>query len=204
MGFRSLIGGLGTNLVLLHHEWSVTPSEVFEVVRCVTWAWYPPFIAAGIRVPVCDPAGGVYKAHMRLSFYNRNALGTHFGGSLYSMCDPFYALILVEQLGRGYEVWDKAAAIEFLRPGRGKVSAIFEIPPEKVEEIRSAAESGDVVEPVFVAEVTDEYGSVVARVTKTIHVEEEDAAGVVGRVGLGLRPLVPEVRVERRCGCYGH
>ena len=134
--------------------------------------WYPPFIAAGIRVPVCDPAGGVYKAQMRLSFYNRNALGTHFGGSLYSMCDPFYALILVEQLGRGYEVWDKAAGIDFLRPGRGKVSATFEIPPEKVEEIRSAAESGDVVEPVFIAEVTDEAGSVVARVTKTIHVKK--------------------------------
>lgn len=136
---------------------------------------YPPYVAAGIRVPVCDPAGGVYKAHMRLRFYNRNALGSHFGGSLYAMCDPFFALILVEQLGPGFEVWDKSAAIEFLKPGRGKVSATFEITPSKVAEIRESAASGEAVEPVFTVEVTDESDSVVARVTKTIHVKQKRA-----------------------------
>lgn len=133
--------------------------------------FYPPYVAAGIRVPVCDPEGGVYKAQMRLSFYNRNALGTHFGGSLYAMCDPFYALILIEQLGHEYEVWDKRAEIEFLKPGRGRVSAIFEITPEEVERIRAAAERGETVEPVFVAEVKDESDMAIARVTKTIHVK---------------------------------
>jgi hypothetical protein len=88
------------------------------------------------------------------------------------MCDPFFALILVEQLGHDFEVWDKSAAIEFLRPGRGKVLATFEIPSSEVAEIREAATSGKAVEPVFVAEVTDESSSVVARVTKTIHVKK--------------------------------
>lgn len=134
--------------------------------------WYPPYVAAGIRVPICDPAGGVYKAEMSLAFYNRNALGTHFGGSLYAMCDPFYALILMEQLGRDYAVWDKSAQIEFVRPGRGRVTATFQISPERVAEIREAAEVGGMVEPVFTAEVTDESDSVVARVTKTVHVRK--------------------------------
>lgn len=109
---------------------------------------------------------------MRLSFYNRNAVGTHFGGSLYAMCDPFYALILIEQLGRGYEVWDKSAEIEFRRPGRGRVSAVFEITPERVATIREAADEGRTVEPVFVAEVKDASDEVVARVTKTLHVRK--------------------------------
>ena len=135
--------------------------------------FYPPFVAAGIRVPVCDPEGGVYQAHMRLSFYNRNALGTHFGGSLYAMCDPFFALILVEQLGPGYGVWDRSAEIEFLRPGRGRVSATFEIDASQVAEIRQDADEGHVVEPVFVAEVKDEADQLVARVTKVIHVRKK-------------------------------
>lgn len=135
--------------------------------------FYPPFVAAGIRVPVCDPEGGVYQAHMRLSFYNRNALGTHFGGSLYAMCDPVFALILVEQLGRGYEVWDKSAEIEFLRPGRGRVSATFEIGESEVAKIRQDADRGEAVEPVLVAEVKDQSDNVVARVTKTIHVKKK-------------------------------
>lgn len=133
---------------------------------------FPPFLAAGIRVPVSDPRGGIYRAEMRLRFYNRNALGTHFGGSLYAMCDPFFALILIEQLGREYEVWDKSAQIEFQRPGRGLVEATFAIGEMEVAEIREAADRGDPAEPVFVAEVTDQSGAIVARVTKTIHVRK--------------------------------
>jgi acyl-coenzyme A thioesterase PaaI-like protein len=110
---------------------------------------------------------------MKLSFYNRNALGTHFGGSLYAMCDPFFALILIDQLGPEYAVWDKSSTIEFRRPGRGTVSASFEIPPEQVAEIQAAADAGEVVEPVFEVDLTDESGAVVARVTKTIHVSHK-------------------------------
>ena len=31
-----------------------------------------------------------------------NYVGTQFGGSLYSMVDPFYRLMLMENLGRDY------------------------------------------------------------------------------------------------------
>lgn len=108
---------------------------------------------------------------MKLAPYNRNAFGTHFGGSLYSMCDPFFALILIEQLGPGYAVWDKASTIDFLQPGRGTVSATFQIPHEQVAAIKRSVDGGQVVEPVFEVGVVDESGAVVARVTKTIHVK---------------------------------
>jgi hypothetical protein len=86
------------------------------------------------------------------------------------MCDPFFAIILVRALGRGYVVWDRAATIEFLRPGRGTVRATFHVPPAEVERIRERADAGEKVEPEFVVEVVGEDGAPVARVGKKLHV----------------------------------
>jgi hypothetical protein len=85
-------------------------------------------------------------------------------------------LILVEALGRQYVVWDKAAAIRFRRPGKGTVRATFHIPQEKVDEIRAAADRDGKTEPVFVVNVLDEQGEVVAEVEKRIYVRRKDAA----------------------------
>ena len=131
---------------------------------------YPPFLGAGIRIRRAGPGKRGFDVRMKLSALNRNVLGSHFGGSLYAMCDPFFALILIEQLGPGYVVWDKAAVIRFVRPGRGTVRATFEIPPERVEEIRRAADAAGTVEPAFAARVVDERGETVAEVDKTLYV----------------------------------
>ena len=79
---------------------------------------YPPYLGAGIRVRAAADLR-TFEVRMKLGRFNRNYVGTQFGGSLYSMCDPFFMLILAEALGRGYIVWDKAATIRFRRPGRG-------------------------------------------------------------------------------------
>jgi acyl-coenzyme A thioesterase PaaI-like protein len=131
-------------------------------------SFYPPYLGAGIRVRRL-PDG--YESRMTLRPYNRNYFGTHFGGSLYSMCDPFFVLALVERLGPGYTVWDKAADIRFLRPGKGTVRARFEIPPARVEEIRAGVEASGRLEPRFEAEVVDAAGNVVARVEKLLSVK---------------------------------
>jgi Domain of unknown function (DUF4442) len=83
---------------------------------------YPPYIGAGVRVKT-SPDLRTFEVRMRLRWWNRNVEGTHFGGSLYSMCDPFFMMILIEALGGGYVVWDKSATIRFRRPrrrGRGR------------------------------------------------------------------------------------
>ena len=135
---------------------------------------YPPYLGAGVRVRVSDDLR-TFETRMRLSLWNRNYVGTHFGGSLYTMCDPFFMLILVEALGRQYVVWDKAAAIRFRRPGKGTVRATFHIPQERVDEIRAAADRDGKTEPVFQVEVLDEQGEVVAEVEKRIYVRRKDA-----------------------------
>jgi acyl-coenzyme A thioesterase PaaI-like protein len=135
---------------------------------------YPPYLGAGVRVKVSADLR-TFEARMKLRWWNRNYVGTHFGGSLYTMCDPFFMLILLEALGSGYVVWDKSATIRFRRPGRGRVAATFHIPEERIAEIRAAADAGGKVEPVFQADVRDEKGEVVAEVEKLLYVRRKDA-----------------------------
>jgi hypothetical protein len=134
---------------------------------------YAPYLGAGVRVThIADDFLTVH-VEMPLRFYNRNYVGTHFGGSLYSMCDPFYMLMLINILGPEYIVWDKSAAIRFKRPGKGTVKAVFEIPAERVAEIKAAADSMGKVEPQFQVLVMDEEGQIVAEIDKLLYVRRK-------------------------------
>jgi hypothetical protein len=107
---------------------------------------------------------------MKLQFWNRNYVGTHFGGSLYSMTDPFYMLMLIHNLGPDYVVWDKAATIRFRKPGRGTVRAEFRLCESQVQEIRDKLKTQDKLELVFTFEVKDVDGVIIAEVEKVIYV----------------------------------
>ena len=135
---------------------------------------YPPYLGAGVRVRASNDLR-TFEVTMKLRWWNRNYVGTHFGGSLYTMCDPFFMLILYEALGRGYVVWDKAATVRFRRRGTGTVRATFHIPGERIDESRAAADADGKVEPVFLAEVRDERGHLVAEVEKLLYVRRKDA-----------------------------
>jgi acyl-coenzyme A thioesterase PaaI-like protein len=134
---------------------------------------YPPYLGAGVRVTRATPDFRLVEVEMRLWPWNRNYVGTHFGGSLFSMADPFFMIMLIEQLGPGYTVWDKTGTIRFRRPGRGTVRARFEIPPERLEEIRRAADAGGKVEPTFSVSILDAQGEVVAEVEKLLSVRRK-------------------------------
>ncbi len=110
---------------------------------------------------------------MPLRWYNRNAVRTHFGGSLYSMVDPHLMLMLMGILGRDYIVWDKAAHIEFVRPGKGRVSARLEISNEKLDEIKVILENKRKVTPTFHVEVLDSDAKIVAKIKKTLYIRKK-------------------------------
>ena len=134
---------------------------------------YPPYLGAGVRVTHIATDFRRIEVEMPLRFYNRNYVGTHFGGSLYSMVDPFYMLMLINILGPGYIVWDKAANIRFKKPGKGVMKATFELTEEKIAEIRAAAETHPKVEPLFQVLVKDEEGNVVAEVDKLLYIRKK-------------------------------
>jgi len=103
---------------------------------------YPPYIGAGIKVKKVSPGFKEIGVQMKLRWYNRNYVKTHFGGSLYAMADPFYMLMLIQILGKEYIVWDRSAGIEFLKPGRGTVTAVFKISDAQIEEIVARTADG--------------------------------------------------------------
>jgi acyl-coenzyme A thioesterase PaaI-like protein len=133
--------------------------------------FYPPLLGAGIRSHTIDELT-IY-VEMKLTALNRNIVGVHFGGSLYAMCDPWFMLIMMRALGPEYIVWDKAASIKFVSPGRGTVKGIFQIPQERVNEIRAVADRGEKIEPTFSVDVLGEQGQVVAHVEKLLYVRKK-------------------------------
>lgn len=133
---------------------------------------WPPFLGAGIQVRRLGPDWKEIDVEMKLRWWNRNYVGTHYGGSLYSMTDPFFMLMLIENLGKDYLVWDKSASIRFKKPGRGTVSASFRLSDPQIREIKQALNSEEKIERAFAVE--DESGNVIAEVEKLLHVRKKD------------------------------
>lgn len=135
--------------------------------------FYPPFLGAGIRIARMSEDLREIDVEMKLHWWNRNYVRTHYGGSLYSMADPFYMVMLIENLGRGYIVWDKAASIRFRKPGKGTVRAEFRLTQEQIDSLRAQADSQGKIEPTFNVQVLDESGEVVAEVEKLLHIRRK-------------------------------
>jgi acyl-coenzyme A thioesterase PaaI-like protein len=136
--------------------------------------FYPPFLGAGVKIKMISEKDLSLRVSMPLKVTNKNYVGVHFGGSLYSMTDPFFMLILMNKIGKDYIVWDKKASIQFKRPGKGTVSAFFEITQDKVEEIKEAVDRHGKWEPEFSVDIKNEDDQVVASVIKTLWVKKKN------------------------------
>ncbi len=134
---------------------------------------WPPFLGAGIRVKHIAPDFREVVVSMKLRWYNRNYVGTHFGGSLAAMTDPFYMLMLIHILGSEYIVWDKTSTIDFIAPGRGTVTARFILQDDQIEEIKNRTIDGDPYYPEFSVDIVNELGEVVATVAKRLYVRKK-------------------------------
>ena len=134
---------------------------------------WPPFLFAGIHVAAIGDDFRSARVELRMRRWNRNYVGTHFGGSLFAMTDPFWMLLVLHALGDGYIVWDKAATIDFEKPGRGAVHADFALDDATLDELRAAAAGGDKVLRWFDAPVRDAAGDVVAMVRKQLYVRRK-------------------------------
>ncbi len=134
--------------------------------------FYPPYLGAGIKVDYISDDWMDAQASMKLKWYNRNYVKTHFGGSLISMTDPFYMLMLSNILGSNYVVWDKVASIDFIKPGVSKVSAQFKLTDKIIDEIFEQTKSGEKYLPTFNVNIFDEKGIVIAKVHKRLYIRK--------------------------------
>lgn len=135
--------------------------------------WYPPYIGAGVKIRYVADDWFHVQVAMRLRWFNRNAVGSHFGGSLYSMVDPQLMLMLMQLLGRDYIVWDQSASIEYVKPAKTTVVANIRLSPEDIASIKQNTESGEKYLPSFEIEVKDEAGELIAKVNKTLYIRKK-------------------------------
>lgn len=131
---------------------------------------WPPFLFTGIHVTHLSRNFDSARVELRMRPWNRNYVGTHFGGSLFAMTDPFWMLLLMHRLGRDYYVWDQKGEIDFLKPGKGTVSVAFDVPDSMLDAIRADAASGEKLLKWFENDIVDKDGTVVAKVRKQVYI----------------------------------
>jgi len=131
---------------------------------------YAPYIGAGIKIDHISLDQGLCVVSMGLTTLNKNIVGTQFGGSLYSMVDPFYMLMLMHQLGSNYVVWDKSSNIDFIAPGNSRVTARMKIPSTEVITIQELAKDGEPVFREYKVDIVDDQQKLIATVTKTLYI----------------------------------
>jgi len=164
---------MSRNVLLQILGGSKSPAHLRRLVN-----FWPPFLGMGIRIVRIAPDMKAVDVEMKLRWWNANYVGTHFGGSLFAMVDPFYMLMLMANLGRDYIVWDKAASIRYRKPGKGTVRAEFRLTDVQLDDIRDKLKTLPKYEPVFTVEVKDEQGTVIAEVEKVLHVRKKDPAPI--------------------------
>ncbi len=134
---------------------------------------WPPFLFAGIHITHMSDDWRHVRVELRMRPWNRNFVGSHFGGSLFAMTDPFRMLPMMKSLGTDYIVWDKAGEIEFVKPGRGVVHACFDLDDDVLADIRAATAGGEKLLRWFDADVLDAHGELVARTRKQLYIRRK-------------------------------
>jgi len=135
---------------------------------------HPAYRGTGGRVTYISADWSELKLEIPHNWRTRNYVGTIFGGSLYAAVDPMYMIMLIQRLGPDYVVWDKAATIQFKKPGKCKLYACFEITDEEVQFIQQELKKAKSMDRVYQLDITDLNGEVYAKVDKTIYIRKKD------------------------------
>ncbi|HAS6349831.1 DUF4442 domain-containing protein [Vibrio sp. IRLE0018] len=134
---------------------------------------WPPFWGAGIRISSISDDFRTVEMRLKLRWWNKNANRTQYGGSIFSLTDPVYSLMLMGILGEEYYVWDKEASINFIQPGKTDLYARFEVTQAVLDEIYTVTRMGEKCFPEFVTHVKDEQGNVVSEVQRKLYVRKK-------------------------------
>ena len=113
------------------------------------------------------------KVELKNRPWTRNINNSQFGGSMFAMTDPIYPTMLMGSLGKEYMVWDKQADINYITPGRGKLTAEFLLTDNELEQIKQQTEWGDKFFPDFVVHVKDSKGELVCEVKRKVYIRKK-------------------------------
>ncbi|WP_224270086.1 PaaI family thioesterase [Haloprofundus salinisoli] len=135
---------------------------------------HPTYRSTGGRVRYIAADWSRVQVELPLTWRTKNVYGTMFGGSMYAAVDPVYVIMLNRRLGDGFTVWDRAAEIEFKRPGDRTLYADFRLPDGEIETIGEALDPGESTDREYELRLFDADGDVYAEVSKTLYVRRDE------------------------------
>jgi len=124
-----------------------------------------------VRITYIAPDVSEIRIKLPLNWKTRGYNGTIFGGSMYGAIDPVYMTMISWRLGRDYIAWDKAATMEFRKPGRTTLYATFRVSTEALDSMRSELEHADKIERQFDVALVDESAVIHASFKKTVQIK---------------------------------
>jgi acyl-coenzyme A thioesterase PaaI-like protein len=149
-------------------KWAFKPAVMRRLLN-----FWPPFWFNGITVAELSDDYRYARVTLNDRPWRRNINSTQFGGAMFAMTDPIYPLMLMGAMGKEYIVWDKKADIDFIRPGRGLLTAEFWLHDATIDEIKAATEGGSKYFPEFLVLVKDRRGEVVCEVNRTVYIRKK-------------------------------
>ncbi|ACL66909.1 conserved hypothetical protein [Anaeromyxobacter dehalogenans 2CP-1] len=150
------------------------PESLRTRLERLAFGLFPAYAGTGARIRYIAADWREVRLELPLGWRTRNYVGTIFGGSMYAAVDPIYMLMLIRNLGPDYVVWDKAASIRFLKPGRGTLAARFTLEEAELDAIRAALRTERSVDRSYAVELTDATGTPHARVEKLLYVRRRE------------------------------
>ena len=150
-------------------------ASITNKLRCWSFYYWACYRGTGARLRYIAPDWSEIRLDVPLSWRTRNYVGTIFGGSIYASIDPIYMIMLIRRLGPEFIVWDKAATIQFKKPGRETLHARFVVSDEELGAIRRGLESNRSVDRTYLVELVDDSGTLCATIEKVIYIRRREA-----------------------------
>lgn len=139
----------------------------------IIFNYFPAFWSTGAKVTYLAADYKEIRLKLPLSWRTRNYVGTIFGGSMFASTDVLYFLLVLNNLGKNYIVWDKASCIRFKNPGKGTLYTKAVLSDEEIEIIKTELLNTDKIDRVYFLDLIDETGDICASIEKTIHIQNK-------------------------------
>ncbi|MCX8514782.1 MAG: DUF4442 domain-containing protein [Burkholderiales bacterium] len=134
---------------------------------------FPAYRRTGGRVTFISNDWCHVRIKLKLNWQTKNYVGSIFGGSIYGSIDPIYMLQLIKILGPNYVVWDKEAAIKFIKPVRTTIYADFLLDQEIINKVKNEVQSKSKSIISLPVNFYDANNILYATISKTLYIADK-------------------------------
>lgn len=146
------------------------PESFSSKIDRIKFNFFPAYRGTGAKIIYISDDYREIRVKIPLSWRTRNYVGTIYGGSMYAGIDPLYMVMLIKNLGSDYIVWDKAATINFKKPGKETLFAEFLLTENELNEIKEILKNQKSVNRTYNVELKNKEGKVHCLIEKTLYI----------------------------------